>query len=414
MQLGDKNPSKLKPLVIHFTKDITTHIPRVFQPPIAKTPAPFLYKSDKAIPWKYGVQGPNRRQNASVICVENGMLAAKITNIFGTSGMTRSGCIFAPPKLPARSKDKGKAKADIGEREKTGPTENDEAPIGKLAGEGDDFSKREISAEEAIEFMRIIQHSEFKVIEQLNKTPARISLLGLLMNSKPHWALLVKILNEAHVVQDILVEGFEGILNNITTNNYLTFADEEMPVEGRGHNKALHVSVKCMDHIVAKVLIDNGFSLDVMPKSTLDKLPFDVSHMRPSSMVVKAFDGSRRDVRGEIDLPIQIGPHTCQITFQVMDISPAYSCLLGQPWIHSVGLVPSTLHLKLKFVVEGQLVIVSGEEDILVSCPSFTPYVEAAEESLETSFQALEIVNNAYVEAPSVQPRLSGSSLMVA
>ena len=59
-------------------------------------------------------------------------------------------------------------------------------------------------------------------------------------------------------------------------------------------------------------------------------------------------------------------------------------------------------------------VIVSREEDILVSCPSSTPYVEAAEESLETSFQALEIVNNAYVEAPPVQPRLSGASLMVA
>jgi len=65
-------------------------------------------------------------------------------------------------------------------------------------------------------------------------------------------------------------------------------------------------------------------------------------------------------------------------------------------------------------VVEGQLVIVSGEEDILVSCPSSTPYVEAAKKSLETSFQALEIVNNAYVEAPPVQPRLSGGSLMVA
>ena len=65
-------------------------------------------------------------------------------------------------------------------------------------------------------------------------------------------------------------------------------------------------------------------------------------------------------------------------------------------------------------MVEGQLVIVSGEEDIQVSCPSSTPYVEAAEESLETSFQALEIVNKAYVEAPPVQPRLSGASLMVA
>jgi len=45
---------------------------------------------------------------------------------------------------------------------------------------------------------------------------------------------LVKILSEAHVAQDISVEGFGGIVNNITANNYLTFTDEEMPVEGRG------------------------------------------------------------------------------------------------------------------------------------------------------------------------------------
>jgi len=97
-----------------------------------------------------------------------------------------------------------------------------------------------------------------------------------------------------------------------------------------------------------------------------------------------------------------------------MDINPAYSYLLGWPWIHSVGVVPSTLHQKLKFMVEGQLIIVSGEKDILVSCHSSTPYVEVVEESLETSFQALEVVSNAYVESPLVQPRLSGVALMVA
>ena len=112
-----------------------------------------------------------------------------------------------------------------------------------------------------------------------------------------------------------LIKGFGGIVNDIIANNYLTFADEEIPVEGRGHNKALHMSIKCLDHIVAKVLVDNDSSLNIMPKTTLDKLPFDASNMRPSSMVVRAFDGSRRDVRGEIDLPIQIGPHTCKITF---------------------------------------------------------------------------------------------------
>ena len=41
-------------------------------------------------------------------------------------------------------------------------------------------------------------------------------------------ALLVKVLNQAHVVEDISMEGFEGIVNNITANNYLTFADEEL------------------------------------------------------------------------------------------------------------------------------------------------------------------------------------------
>ena len=165
--------------------------------------------------------------------------------------------------------------------------------------------------------------------EQLNKMPANISLLGLLMHSKPHRKLLMKILNEAHVAHDISVEKFGGIINNITASNYLTFTDEEMPIECRGHNNSLHVFVKCMDHIVAKVLIDNGSSFNVMPKTMLDKFPFNASYMRPSSMVVRAFDCSRRDVRGEIDLLIQIGPYTCQITFQVMDVNPAYNCLLG-------------------------------------------------------------------------------------
>ena len=57
------------------------------------------------------------------------------------------------------------------------------------------------------------------------------------------------------------------------------------------------MSVECVDHMVAKVLVDNDSSLNVMPKATLDKLFFDTSYMRPSSMVVRAFDGSWCDVR---------------------------------------------------------------------------------------------------------------------
>jgi len=50
-----------------------------------------------------------------------------------------------------------------------------------------------------------------------------------------------------------------------------------------------------------------------------------------------------------------------------MDINASYSCLLGRPWIHDARAVTSTLHQKLKFVKNGKIVTVHGEEAYLVS-----------------------------------------------
>ena len=91
------------------------------------------------------------------------------------------------------------------------------------------------------------------------------------------------------------------------------------------------------------------------------KLKYQGTPMHPSGIIVKVFDGSRKSVIGEVDLPIHIGPYLFQITFQVMDIVPAYSCLLGWPWIHEAGAVTLTLHQKLKFVREGKVLIINGE-----------------------------------------------------
>jgi hypothetical protein len=129
--------------------------------------------------------------------------------------------------------------------------------------------------------------------------------------------------------------------------------------------------------MISNVLVDTGPSLNVMPESTLRQLSHHGLSLRGSSYLVKAFDGSRKDVLGEVDLPITIGPETFQITFQVMDINASYSCLLGRPWIHDAGAVTSTLHQKLKFVRNGKLVTVHGEEAYLVSQVSSFSCVEA-------------------------------------
>ncbi|GAU50475.1 hypothetical protein TSUD_409600 [Trifolium subterraneum] len=68
----------------------------------------------------------------------------------------------------------------------------------------------------------------------------------------------------------------------------------------------------------------------------------------------------------------------------------SYSCLLGRPWIHEAGAVTSTLHQKLKFVREGKLVFVNGEEALLVSHLSAFSYIGADVED-GTAFQGLSI-----------------------
>ncbi|KAL2330600.1 hypothetical protein Fmac_018181 [Flemingia macrophylla] len=99
--------------------------------------------------------------------------------------------------------------------------------------------------------------------------PTKITLLSLIISSEPHRKALLKVLNEAYVSHSISQDNFKGIVSHITANDYLSFTDEEIPPEGPNHNKPLHISVKCKEYLIAKVLVDNGSSLNVMPKRTL-------------------------------------------------------------------------------------------------------------------------------------------------
>ncbi|XP_058741268.1 uncharacterized protein LOC131613633 [Vicia villosa] len=317
---------------------------------------PYPVDKMKAVPWEY---------DSSTI--------TDVTNIVGPGGMTRSGRKFNTVK-PNENLAQASNQATVV------PTE-----------EG--ISKdKETTNKDAEEFLALIKKSDYRVVDQLHQTPSKISLLSLLLvHSEKHRDALMKILNAVHVTKDIAVNQFDGMVANLTAGACLSFNDHELPPQGKEHNKALHISIQCGKAHLSRVLIDTGSSLNVMPKSTLDKIALEGLVVRPSRLVVKAFDGSQSPVFGEVDLPVVVGPHTFCINFQVMEIEPAYTCLLGRPWIHAVGAVTSTLHQKVKFVNGNYIVTVNGEEDIIVSNLDSYRYIEAGEGALETSFQALEI-----------------------
>jgi len=207
MQSADKEgPKKPKPLVIHFIKDTTPQRPQHPSAVSGGRPILFPYENSREVPWRYAPPG-SRKEEATDI----GSLSAKVTNITGLSGISHSGRGFAPLGLPMQpANTKGKTKVTEGQNVKVIPALDEDVSTKDLSKGREGCVKKEVSLEEADEFLRIIQQSEFKVIEQLNKTPTRVSLLELLMSSKPHRALLVKVLNEAHVAQDISIEGFGG------------------------------------------------------------------------------------------------------------------------------------------------------------------------------------------------------------
>ncbi|KAI5430288.1 hypothetical protein KIW84_034753 [Lathyrus oleraceus] len=358
---------------------------------IIKHAGPVPYSSDKAIPFRY-----------NVVAVEDGkevpLPSPSVANIADVSGLTRSGRVFsAHPKPRARANfvenPVGNAVNSPNPAPVAKPSSVQRTPTSSVGPSG-------TVNEDCDEMLKLIKKSEFNVVDQLLQTPSKISVLSLLLNSEPHREALQKVLDLAYVDHDVTIEQFDSIVANITACNILSFCDADLPEEGRDHNMALHISMNCKSDAMSNVLVDTGSSLNVLPKSTLSRLSYQGPPMRQSGVVVKAFDGSRKTVIGEVDLPIKIGPSDFQVTFQVMDIHPSYSCLLGRPWIHEAGTVTSTLHQKLKFVKNKKLVVVGGEKALLVSHLSSFSYIDA-EDEVGTPFQALSIAEPVEKKTPS-------------
>ena len=137
--------------------------------------------------------------------------------------------------------------------------------------------------------------------------------------------------------------------------------------------------------------------------------------VRPNNVCVRAFDGSKTDVIGEIELVLTIGPVDFAVNFQVLDINASYNLLLGRPWVHRTGAVPSTLHQMIKFEHDRQEVIVHGEGDLSIYKDSSFPFIKADNENEALVYHISEVVVIEHVPEGSVIPKtnMSIASVMV-
>ena len=73
-------------------------------------------------------------------------------------------------------------------------------------------------------------------------------------------------------------------------------------------------------------------------------------------------------LKGQISLPVNMEGKEVMINFIVVNSFSPYTAILGRPWIHAMGAVPSTLHVKVKFHTEHGIATVRGNQQMARQC----------------------------------------------
>ena len=75
---------------------------------------------------------------------------------------------------------------------------------------------------------------------------------------------------------------------------------------------------------------------------------------------MRAYDSTRREVMSTLTLKLMIELVVFQVLFWILRILVSFYLLLGHPWIHSASVIPSSLHLKVRFIHDGRVINISS------------------------------------------------------
>ncbi|XP_073033713.1 uncharacterized protein [Primulina eburnea] len=152
----------------------------------------------------------------------------------------------------------------------------------------------------------------------------------------------------------------------------ISFGPEDLRGVVTPHNDALVVTATMANYDVERIFIDNGSSVNVLFKSTLDQMKMGVFEFEPVSTPLYGFAGHAIPPLGQIVLPLSLGTDprwvTKMIAFNVVDTLSAYNGILGRPSLKDFRAVASTYHQKLKFPVGKGVGVLCGDQKSARRC----------------------------------------------
>jgi hypothetical protein len=125
-----------------------------------------------------------------------------------------------------------------------------------------------------------------------------------------------KFLNEAYVPQNMTQRTKEHLVRRIHATNDLYFTKDKLDTRGTSHNKPLYINIRCKDCTIGNTSVDNGLTLNVLPKHMLIEMLVDSTHMLPRTMTTQVYNGSLKQVVITIEIELFIGPRVFLSNFE--------------------------------------------------------------------------------------------------
>ncbi|XP_059458240.1 uncharacterized protein LOC132187819 [Corylus avellana] len=146
----------------------------------------------------------------------------------------------------------------------------------------------------------------------------------------------------------------------------LSFSEEDARGVMQPHDDPLVVTITMANHMIHRVLVDNGSSADILYWPVFKQMGIDRDRITPFSSPLVGFAGEQVQPIGLISLPVTAGTapkqKTVMVDFLVIDRPGAYNAIVGRPALNKLKAATSPYHLMMKFPTEEGVGEVKGDQ----------------------------------------------------
>ncbi|XP_075675059.1 uncharacterized protein LOC142644301 [Castanea sativa] len=144
----------------------------------------------------------------------------------------------------------------------------------------------------------------------------------------------------------------------------LGFSEEDKEGTCQPHVDALVVTIRIGEYDVKRVLVDDGSGVEIMYSDLFNGLNLKVEDLEKYDSPLVGFNGKSVIPQGMIRLPVQVEDEEVQVNFIVVKAYSPYTTILARPWLHAMGAVSSTLHVKVKYPTRGWVGVLLGSQSM--------------------------------------------------